>query len=61
MNVVGSYPIVEHGWTELFLAIEQPSQVAAWIAYSKDVDVHAASSFNGLNGAQRLNVWNDWN
>ena len=41
------------------LAIEQPSQVAAQIAYSKDVDVHAASSFNGLNGAQRLNVRND--
>jgi hypothetical protein len=61
MNVIRGDHIIEHAKTETLLRLEQPVQVAAPIAPSEKSGILSVSLLNGLNGAKRLNVWNDWN
>ena len=59
MNVVRGDHIVEHGQTEAFFCLEKPVQITAPIAHSEEVEILSVSLLNGLNGAKRLNDWND--
>jgi hypothetical protein len=59
MNVVGRHHVVEHAQTKPFFRLENPLQVTASIASRKTWKFTFFS--NGLNGAKRMNGWNDWN
>ena len=53
--------VIEDGETEAFFCLENPVQITAPIARSERSGILSVSLLNGLNGAQRLNDWNNWN
>jgi hypothetical protein len=61
MNVIRCHRIIEDRQTEALLGLEDPMKITAPIARSEKSGILSVSLLNGLNGAKRLNVWNDWN